>query len=346
MIKLTTIIILMLISIKSIAAESTLIFLNWNEYMDPELIADFEQEFNVKVLEIYYETEDERDRLLAQNDGKGYDLVLSSDIGINKYYRAGWVSKLNFKQIDNIKYIDQQRYYPIALTKDYGVPFSWGTVGLMYRKDLVKEPVTSWRQFFYPDPSLKNKLMGFNDTDTLMPIILFALGYDVNQWGDKQVLAKVEKVLTEQKKYVQTYRVSSLTENSKLVKGEIAMTMDFNGSGSALKALHSEIEYVIPQEGTMIWIDYLFIPEKTQQKKLAHQFINFINRPKRAAQLTKYIHYASANTGALAFLPEQIKNSPTIYPGQELWDKSMFFPIISPRTEKKWSQITARLFNK
>lgn len=114
-----------------------LVFLTWSEYMDPELVAEFEQEFDARVRFMYFESDATRNDMLIENEGAGYDLILVNDYSLPTYARRDWIAELDPERIPNLRHIDArwQQYVPESVR--YGVPYFWGTVGIAYREDLV-----------------------------------------------------------------------------------------------------------------------------------------------------------------------------------------------------------------
>ncbi len=322
-----------------------LVFLNWAEYIDPELVKEFEQQFNAKIKNIYYETDEARDALFLENDGKGYDLALVSGSRMGNYHAQDWLAPLDISAIPNFAHIDTRWTTAFAAAEGYAVPYFWGTLGIVYRADLVPEKITRWMQLFQPAESLRSKIIMVNDSNDVLGMALKALGYSLNS-TDPKAVAQVEALLMAQKPFVNRYSYPGLSAESELVTGEITAAMAYNGDALVVQEHHSEIIFVLPEEGGGLWVDYLAIPTASKHKDLAHAFINFINEPKNAARLAEHLHYPTPNKAAEALLPEEFLQNSNIYPPQSAIDKSEFNQELPPRAVKRRNNIFARVLQK
>lgn len=329
---------------ESPATQQELILLNWSDYIDPELIQRFEQQHGVKVREVYYESDELRDEMLLETNGEGFDIVLVSGLMVDDYRRQGWLTPLDSEHIPNLKQINPQWKTAYPSVDTYGVPYAWGTLGIAYRKDLVDREITSWMELFRPDEKLKHKIGLFRSSRDLMSMALKALGYSANSTDTQEIMA-AEKLLIELKPYVNSFTYISVNKDSSLIKGNILASMIYNGDALVLKDHFENIEYVLPEEGGNIWIDYWSVLKSSRQKELAWKFLNFMNEPANAAQASQYIFYASPNLAAEKLLPDDFLNDPFIYPDEKSLEKSEFYKALPPRVEKKRNQSYTRIID-
>ncbi|MBF0461368.1 MAG: spermidine/putrescine ABC transporter substrate-binding protein [Magnetococcales bacterium] len=315
------------------AEKTTLSYLSWADYIDPDLVKDFEKKFDVIVKEVYFETDEEREQKLAYTDGKGYDVVLVGGLFVSSYVKRGWVTPMDFSKMPTIKNIDPRwrKAFPQAETN--AVPYFWGTLGIAYRKDLVPENIHSWQQFFRPAPAFLGKIGMLNDSSEAIGMALMSLKNSRNN-TDAKALAEAEKLLLSQRPYVKTYSTPILTNKSPLVTGELWMSMFYNGDALTLQKFSPQIEYVVPEEGGGLWVDYLMVLQSSKQKDLAMAFINFLNEPENAARLASYLNYASPNEAAKKFLSAEHLNNPVIYPSHEIVSRSEFAEKMPPRSDR------------
>ena len=319
-----------------------LVLLNWSEYLDPELVAEFEQAFNVNVREIYYESDDLRDDMLLETEARGYDLVLVSGATVNLYLKRHWLAPLELEQMPNYRHINTHWLTAFPGVQGYAVPYFWGTMGIAYRKDLVDAPITSWMDILKPGESLRGKIGMIESSRDLMTVALKALGYSANSTDAAEIKAAGELLLA-QKPYVRSYNYLALNEESALVSGEIVATMLYNGDALMVQEYHDSIEYVLPAEGGNIWADYLVVMDSSRNKDLAWTFINFLNEPEHAAQLAEFVYYATPNKAAEKLLPAEFLNNPVIYPGKEALANSEFHTELPPRAVKRMNLVTSNV---
>jgi spermidine/putrescine transport system substrate-binding protein len=330
------------------AAESSskgkdeLIFLTWSEYMDPALIEEFETEFGIRVKQIYFETDELRDDMIISSKGAGFDIVLGSGISLMPYLKRNWFHRLADSDIPNRQFIDPRWENARPELRAYAVPYLWGTLGIAYRRDKIKTPVNSWKQVFYPEEYLRGKIIMIRDSiDTLGPA-LKCLGYSVNS-SDQRHYQEAETLLLAQKPFVVTYSYITLSDQSALVTGKGWMALVYNGDGLVMHERHPEIDFVVPSEGTSLWMDYLAIMRASNRKEKAMQFINFLHRPKNAARLSEYLKFATPNTEASKILSANHLNDPMIYPDQKILEVSEFQNELPPDILKRRNSIFSLL---
>jgi spermidine/putrescine transport system substrate-binding protein len=317
----------------------TLVLLNWSEYLDPELVEKFETSFNAKVSEVYYGSDDQRDEMMLETDGAGYDLVLVNGISLDSYRKRGWLAPLDRAKIQNIAYLDPHWLNAFPASGGYAVPYFWGTMGIAYRKDLVERPPVSWMDLLKPAEYLRNRISMMEASRDLFAPALKALGYSVNTANPHEIAA-AGNLLLAQKPYVRTYSYLSLTDESALVSGDVIAAVLYSGDALMVQQHNANIEYVLPMEGSNIWVDYLTVMESSKNKDLAWAFINFLNEPENAARLAQFVYYATPNQAAEKLLPAEFLANPVIYPGKGALDKSEFYTPLPPRALKQRNVIT------
>ncbi|MDX2495411.1 MAG: spermidine/putrescine ABC transporter substrate-binding protein [Desulfuromusa sp.] len=311
-----------------------LTFLNWGDYLSPDLQKKFETKFNVKIRLVTYDSDDNRNSLLLSTDGKNFDVALIDGNSIPSYIRSGWLTPISDKDIPNRKHIIPRWRDAYEGAKEYSVPYFWGTVGIAYRSDLVKSPMTSWMDILKPAEELRGKIFMFPQSRELVDIGLKALGYSVNTLNDPKAYKEVKKLLIEQKPYVKQYDCLAIDETSALIKGEILAATNYSGDALTLQAINEDITYIVPSEGSFLWVDYLVVMAKSEKKKLAMDFINFLNNPENAAEHAEYMYYATPNAAAEKLLAKEFLDDPYIYPAKDVMEKCEIEAKLPPRINK------------
>ena len=303
------------------APPQELTFLNWSEYIDPELVKKFEDQFNAKIRLVTFNSDDSRDQLLVSTEGKKFDVAVVDGNSILAYIRRGWLANVSEKEIPTMKHIIPKWGTAYEGAKEYAVPYFWGTVGIAYRSDLVKTPITSWMDIFKPQEELHGKIFMLPQSRELIDIALKALGYSINSSGDPDAYKQAKNLLLGQKQYVRKYDTLALNEGSYLISGEVLAAATYSGDALALQEFNENITYIVPSEGSILWVDYLVVMAKSEKKKLAMDFINFLNEPQTAAAHAEYMYYASPNAAAEKLLPKEFLTDEVIYPGDEIIEK-------------------------
>ena len=323
-------------------ARRELIILKWADYLEESLIQSFEVQCKCKVMQVYFETDDHRDELMLTSEGVGYDVIVVNGLMIQSYRKRGWLDTIPKQGLANLKYIDPRWGNAFDAAPGYAVPYFWGTMGIAYRKDLVSEPITSWRQFFQPTEEMRGKIRLINSARDLLAGALKATGNSVNA-TDPKALKQTEKLLIKQRPYVDSYTYLSLAEDSALVTGETVAALMFSGDALMIKEYNENIEYVLPEEGGQIWIDHLAVAARSANKDLAWSFIDFVNKPENAAKNAEYVYYATPNKAAEKLLPREFLTDPVIYPSAETLKKSEYYKSLPPRIERKYGDVFTRV---
>jgi spermidine/putrescine transport system substrate-binding protein len=315
-----------------------LTFLTWPDYMDPELVARFEQEHDVEVRTRYFESDDHRNDLLIASDGRGYDVIMLNDTEVAHYRQRGWLASLTEQEVPNLRHVDPRWRKAYPGTEGYAVPVLWGTFGIGYREDLVPEPIESWMQLFQPHETLRGRIVMIRQQRDLIGVALMALGYSANS-SDAAELAAAQRLLMEQRPFVNAYGYISLSEASALVSGEIAAATMFNGDVLQLQEYDERIRYALPREGSFVWIDYLAVLASSPNQDLARAFVNFLNAPEHAARWAEHVYTATANQSATALLSEEFRADPIVWPDEDSMSQLEFLEPLPPRVARRWNAV-------
>lgn len=288
---------------------------NWGEYIDPEVLDMFESETGITVNYEEFETNEEMYTIIAKG-ARTYDVICPSDYMVQKMIENNLLAKINYNNIPNIKNIGSQ-YMESAKGFDpeneYCVPYCWGTVGIMYNKKMVDEPIDSWSVLF--DSKYKNQILMQNSVRDAYCVALSYLGYSINTLNEDE-LKEATDLLIRQKPLVQAYVVDQVRD--KMIKNAAAIGVIYSGEAIYMQRENEDLEYVIPKEGSNVWIDGWVIPKNCKNKEGAEAFINFLCRPDIALMNFEYITYSTPNEAARELIEdEEIRNSVIAFPDAE-----------------------------
>lgn len=288
---------------------------NWANYISSRTIPDFEKEFNVKVI---YDNYSNNEELLAklQTGAGGYDVIFPSDYMVDIMRKQNLLEELDMKNIPNFKNIsDRFKNLPFDPGNVYSIPYFWGTTGIGYNSEKITETVDSWKILW--DEKYKGKISMLDDMRTLANPALKLLGYSINT-TDPAKIKEAEVMLLKQKPLVKAY--TSDTYIDFLVSGDIFLAHAYSGDTFQAIKENKKIKYVIPKEGSDIWIDNMCIPKGAKNKYTAEVFINYILRPKVSAEISNFTWYATPNEASREFINPEIINNKSIYPPDEVLD--------------------------
>lgn len=285
---------------------------NWGEYIDPETISMFEEETGIKVIYDEFET-NEIMYPKVEAGTTAYDLLCPSDYMIQKLLENDLLQEINFDNIPNVKNISEQ-YFEQSREFDpenkYSIPYCCGTVGILYNKTMVDEPIDSW-SVLWDEKYADNILMQDSVRDAFM-VALKLKGYSMNSL-DENELNEAKQLLVDQKPLVQAYVVDQVRD--KMIGNEAAIGVIYSGEAIYTQRENEDLEYVIPKEGTNVWIDSWVIPKNAPNKENAEKFIDFMCREDIALMNFEYITYTTPNEAARALIEDDdIRNSAIAFP--------------------------------
>ena len=286
---------------------------NWGEYIDPDTISMFEEETGIKVIYDEFETNEIMFPKIEAGASK-YDVVCPSDYMIKKMIENDLLAEINFDAVPNARANIGQQYWDMSREFDaenkYSVPYCWGTVGILYNKTMVDEPVDSW-SILWDEKYADNILMQDSVRDAFM-VALKLNGYSMNSVSPEELKAARDTLIA-QKPLVQAYVIDQVRD--KMIGNEAAIGVIYSGEAIFTQRENSDLEYVIPKEGTNVWIDSWVITKNAPNKENAEKFIDFMCRPDIALKNFEYITYSTPNDAARQLIEdEDIRNSKIAFP--------------------------------
>lgn len=306
---------------------------NWSDYISKDVLEEFTASTQIQVVyDVFDSNEALEGKLLAGRSG--YDVVVPSDHFLARQVRAGAFDKLDKSLLPNLKNLQPQLMAQVANNdpgNQYAVPYLWGTNGIGYNVDKVKEvlgvdSIDSWAVLFEPENMKKLSSCGvafLDSADEMLPAALNYLGLDPNSHKTADYKA-AEKKLAEVRPYVTYFHSSKYVAD--LANGNICVAAGFSGDVMQAADRADEagqgvnIAYAIPKEGANLWFDMLAIPADAGNKAEAHTFINYLLEPAVIAKVSDYVGYANPNRYADALMDEDVRNNPAVYPAQAVLD--------------------------
>ncbi len=301
---------------------------NWSDYIDEDLLTQFEEETGIKLIyDVFDSNEVLETKMLAGSSG--YDVVVPSGTFLQRQISAGAFQKLDMSKLPNagnLWDVVKDRTAQYDPDNAYSINYMWGTTGIGVNVGKVQEilgedaPMGSLDLIFNPENMAKLQACGvhFLDAPTeMIPAALQYLGEDPDS-HDKDVIAKTESVLMGVRPYVQKFHNSEYI--NALANGDICVA--FGWSGDILQARDRadeaengvEIAYNAPSEGALMWFDQMAIPADAPNAEAAHTFLNFIMDANNMAAASNYVYYANGNAASQEFLEEDVIGDPAIYP--------------------------------
>lgn len=289
---------------------------NWGEYIDPQVIELFEEETGYKVHYEEFETNEEMYTIIAKG-ARTYDVICPSDYMVEKMIENDLLAEINYDNVPDVKNIGEQ-YMTSAEGFDpgnkYCVPYCWGTVGICYNTKMVDEEVNSWGILF--DEKYEGEILMQASVRDAYCVALSYLGYSINTLNEDE-LEEATDLLIEQKPLVQAYVIDQVRD--KMIKNSAALSVIYSGEAIYMQEENPDLEYVVPDEGSNVWIDGWVIPKDCQNKEAAEAWINFMCDPEVALMNFEYITYSTPNVAARELIEdEEIRNSQIAFPDEAI----------------------------
>lgn len=313
------------------------IIYNWGEYIDPEVLDMFEEETGIQVIYEGFET-NEIMYPKIQSGAIAYDLVCPSDYMIQKMIQNDLLQPLNFDNIPNAKNIGQV-YYEKSRQFDpdnqYSIPYCWGTVGILYNTKMVEEPIDSWTVLW--DTQYKDNILMQDSVRDAFAVALKTLGYSLNSTSIHE-LTQAKDLLVQQKPLVQAYVIDQVRD--KMIGNEAAIGVIYSGEAIYTQTENPDLAYVVPKEGSNMWIDSWVMPKNAPNKENAEKFLDFLCRPEIALMNFEYITYSTPNEKARELIEDPaIRNSEIAFPGDSILSRCETFTYLGEDADEVYNQL-------
>ena len=295
------------------ASKDSITVYNWGEYIDTDLITQFEKETGIKVT---YETFDSNEGMMGkiEQGGTSYDITMPSEYMIEMMKEKDLLLPLDYSKIPNIKNIDP--YFldlPFDPSNKYSLPYFWGTVGIAYNSSLLEgQTFEEWDDLW--NPTLTQQVILVDSARETIGMGLNSLGYSLNSTDMDELREATDKLktLSPNIKAVIGDEVTQL-----MINGEAAISLTWSGQAADMMYENEDIDYIVPEEGSNLWFDNMVIPRTSQNIDGAHAFINFMLDAEVAAQNADYVGYSTPNLAALDLMDPEVTEDERFYPDEE-----------------------------
>ena len=298
----------------------------WSEYIPQDVIDDFSKETGIKVSVENYASNEEMLAKLGAGGGS-FDIIQPSEYVVEALVKEKLLRPLDKKAIPNLKNIDPKF---LSMSFDpgnkYSVPFMAGTVGIAINTELVKDDIKSFSDVF--KPANKGKIVVLDDAREIVSWALLSKGIPVNDVSDKN-LEKAKGVLADWIPLIKVY--DSDSPKTALLNGDVAIGVVWGGEGAILLNENKKFRWVIPAEGTHLFIDSLAIPKTAKNFANAEKFMNYILQPEVSKKISEAFPYLNPNKEAVKLLTEEQRNNPASFPTAKEISKMETFKDIGER---------------
>ena len=332
---------------------------NWSDYVDPETVATFEKDNNIKVRYDYYDSNETLEAKVLTGQS-GYDLVAPSLVNVGRQIQAGAYQPIDKSQISNYNNVDPELLKlmdKVDPGNKYAVPYFWGINTIGINKDQVEKalggklPDNIWDLVFKPEYTAKLKSCGisfFDSPSEQFPLVLHYLGKDANSSNPDDLKAATELLKTVRG---DVKRFSSSGYIDDMARGDLCVVIGYGGDlhiakNRAIEAKNGvNIDVLVPKEGVGVWVDSFMIPKDAQNVANAHKYINYTLDPQVAAKNGDFVTYAPASKPARGLMSKEYADDPSIFPTAEVMSNSFVVLPKSPDAVnlmvRLWQQLKA-----
>ena len=302
---------------------------NWGEYLPDgtdgfvDVNALFTEKTGIKVNYTTYQSNEEMYTKLT-GGGVSYDLVFPSDYMVAKMIENDMLAKIDYDNIPNYKNVREDfknlEYDP---QNEYSVPFTGGTVGIMYNKKFIKEGtnLNSWDVLW--DENYKGQILMFSNSRDAFACAFSKLGYSLNTTDRKEWMIAAQE-LKKQRPLVQSYAMDQIMD--KMIAGEAALAPYYAGDALICMGENEDLDFIIPDNAVFNrFVDAMCILKNAKHKKEAEIYIDFLLEPDIGEQISSYLGYTTVNKEAYKLLDDEMKYSPIAYPSAEKLKNAQVF---------------------
>jgi spermidine/putrescine transport system substrate-binding protein len=325
------------------AQAETLNLLIWESYIDQKILDRFTEKTGVTVHQIYYDSGDARDEVLS-DPSSNIDLAVVGENGAELFGKRGVLEPLSGQ---NVASMNDYKPEWTSRCAGYAMPYLWGTMGIVYRSDMVKTAPTSWNDLMAPDPALKKHIAMYDDHNEAFIAPLIMLGKSINA-NDNETLKAAFEVMKKQAPFVLTYDYVITSIQSPENGKNIYMALAYSGDQHVLneKAGTPGVwRYAVPKEGTLSWLDCMAVTAASPRKALALQLVDFIGSPQSAADNALALTMPAASDKALELIPADMRANQEIYPPADIMAKSQYQKELSIQSIQTRRRIISSMAN-
>lgn len=324
----------------SIPLAKEIFFRDWEGDMPQSVLDAFTAEYGIKVNYVIYESQEEAIEDIKA--GQTYDVVVMESRLIPLLIQQNLLAQLDQRNLPNTKNLSASfRELAYDPGNRYSIPYSWGTTGLVYRSDLVDEPVTRWSDLW--DPRYAGRVaLWTGQSREVISLTLKSLGYSANSESPTELEAALERLLELKTKFLAVEDFDLYTSAGILNSGQAVIAMGYANDVLLGRESNPSISYTLPKEGALLWNDTFVIPANSPNKYTAELFLNFLLRANINAQVVNENLFATPNEAALPLIKTEILSDPVIFPANsDLANAELLLPL-SPQGQQLYGQIWQR----
>ncbi len=315
----------------------------WAQYVDQDLIKDFQKQSGLKTIPELFDSNEKMLAAIQAGKGANFSILYPSEYFLPKLVSAGILAQLDHSRIENLDSIMPQFRHSIADDDNhYGIPFAWGTTGLIYNSEKIPEGISDWDYLWKNKEKLTRKMTLLEDVREVMGMALKSLGHSINEENPARLKKAYEK-LNQLKPHLSSFTTDGWKQQ--IGAGDLWVAMGYSSDAGTLLKESPHLRYVVPKPGASRWSDWMVIPKAAPNPGAAYQWINYVLQEEIAANLAQRLAVTTPNLRAMKRLPPEIQSNPVSYPSTEILARCEAMTSLSPAAEalfeRYWIQLNA-----
>lgn len=288
----------------------------WTQYTDNQLLKTFSTQTGMKVLADVYDSNDVMLAKFQASGGGTYSIIYPSDYMVQKMVNKDLLTEINHDRLIGLENLFPRFYNPSYDPKNrYSIPFNWGTTGLIYNSEKIKDAPKDWEYLWQNQEKLKKRITLINDVREVMGATLRMLGYSYNSKNEAEIKEAYEKLKLLKPAIA---RFDTDAWQNQILAGDLLLAMCYSADAVRISQENPKLKYVIPQSGSSLWTDTIVIPKTAPNLAGAYAWINMILQPEVAAQISERLNVSTPNSAGFEQLPKRIQNNANLFPSESL----------------------------
>ncbi|MBG1265212.1 spermidine/putrescine ABC transporter substrate-binding protein [Nostoc sp. WHI] len=288
----------------------------WTQYTDNQLLKTFSTQTGMKVLADVYDSNDVMLAKFQASGGGNYSIIYPSDYMVQKMVNKDLLTEINHDRLIGLENLFPRFYNPSYDPNNrYSIPFNWGTTGLIYNSEKIKDAPKDWEYLWQNQEKLKKRITLINDVREVMGATLRMLGYSYNSKNEAEIKEAYEKLKLLKPAIA---RFDTDAWQNQILAGDLLLAMCYSADAVRISQENPKLKYVIPRSGSSLWTDTIVIPKTASNLAGAYAWINMILQPEVAAQITERLNVSTPNSAGFEQLPKRIQNNANLFPSESL----------------------------
>ncbi|PSN20451.1 polyamine ABC transporter substrate-binding protein [filamentous cyanobacterium CCP5] len=323
-------------------SDRTLYVYTWADYVDEPAMAAFTEATGINVVVDIFDSNETMLAKLQAGGGDNYSVIYPSDYMVTQMIDLGLLLELDSSRLKGIENLLDKWQDPVYDGGNaHSIPYSWGTTGLLYNRELVSTTPEDWDYLWANQEALSRRMTLLEDVRETMGAVLKSLGYSYNSTDPTELEAAYEK-LTELKPHLASFKSFGFEEQ--LLGGDLTLVMSYSVDAIAATLEDDRMEYVVPASGSSVWTDTMVIPASAPDVDAAYEWLNFVLQPEISKGLVERLYFATPIKAAYDMLSDELKSNQNLFPPEELLAKCEGIAPVGDAIDlydQYWTQVTS-----